>query len=244
MATKLLVKEIYYSIQGESTWAGLPCLFIRLSGCDLRCSYCDSVYAFRGGTQMSVDEVVAETFRLTGSPVATAAGANMPLVELTGGEPLLQSLVHPLMDRLCDEGFKVLIETSGAHDISPINKSVSRIVDLKCPSSGESDRIRWENLDHLKPSDELKFVITSLEDYEWAKEKISRYKLSDVCPLLFSSVAPLTKTQQSEELKVIPPTHTVLSREALVDRLIEDRLPVRFQLQMHKFIWPPDQTGV
>ena len=193
---------------------------------------------------MSVDEVVAEVERLGGSPSASAAGSPLPLVEITGGEPLLQALVHPLMDRLCENGVKVLIETSGAHDISPINQSVSRIVDLKCPSSGESDRVRWENLAHLTNNDELKFVITSVEDYEWAREMILRYKLAEVCPLLFSSVAPLSNAQQSDELNVIPSTHSVLSREALVERLIEDRLPVRFQLQMHKFIWPPDQTGV
>ena len=193
---------------------------------------------------MEVEAVIAQVREAGGEPCESAAGAHLPLVEITGGEPLLQAPVHRLMNALCEIGYKVLIETSGAHDIGPIHPSVSRILDLKCPGSGESDRIRWENLDHLTLSDEVKFVITSHEDYAWSKEVLSRHRLATRCPVLFSSVAALEPSQQSQELKPVPENHRPISREDLVEMIIQDRLPVRFQLQMHKFIWPPEQTGV
>ncbi len=244
MAESLLIKEIYFSIQGESSWAGLPCAFVRLTGCDLRCSYCDSVYAFRGGERMEVGAVIERIKELAGEPQGSAAGAPLPLVEITGGEPLLQTPVHRLMNELCDAGFKVLIETSGAHDIRSVHPEVSRILDLKCPASGESGRILWDNLEHLNSSDEVKFVITSHEDYVWAKGVLARYKLAERCPVLFSSVAALAPGQQSPVLKPVPSYHQPMTRQQLVEQIIQDRLSVRFQLQMHKFIWPPEQTGV
>src|SRR5690348_8604627 len=158
----LVINEIYLSLQGESTFAGLPCVFVRLTACNLRCSYCDSAYAFTEGKKRSLEEIVAEINRLA-EPFATTHHASrttkLPVVELTGGEPLLQKGVLPLMARLCDDGFTVLLETSGAHDISAVDSRVRRIMDLKCPSSGEVERNRWENIGHLKDTDEIKFVI-------------------------------------------------------------------------------------
>jgi 7-carboxy-7-deazaguanine synthase len=168
----------------------------------------------------------------------------LPLVELTGGEPLLQPNSIPLMKSLCDNGFTVLVETSGALDIAPVDPRVRRIMDLKCPSSGEVERNRWENLKHLKSMDEIKFVIGTHEDYEWAKEQIARCNLATICPLLFSWVTPLKPHQQDKSLKKVPEGQTPISRQELVEKTITDALPVRFQLQMHKFIWPPDQRGV
>ncbi len=193
---------------------------------------------------MSIGEVVARVVEAVGEPTESAAGAPLPLVEITGGEPLLQAPVHRLMSDLCEAGYKVLIETSGAHDISKIHPSVSRILDLKCPGSGESDRILWENIPLLTSSDEVKFVITSQEDYAWAKEVVLEHGLAKTCSVLFSSVAALEPSQQSKELKPVPKHHRPMPREELVERILQDRLPVRFQLQMHKFIWPPEQTGV
>jgi len=157
---------------------------------------------------------------------------------------LLQPNALPLMKRLCDDGFTVLIETSGAHDIAAIDPRVRRIMDLKCPSSGEVARNRWENIPHLKASDEVKFVIGTEEDYEWAKEQIAKHNLAVVCPLLFSWVAPLAPEQQDKSLKKVPVGQTPLTRKELVERIIADVLPVRFQVQMHKVIWPPEQRGV
>src|SRR5579859_3381338 len=191
MADALVVNEIYLSLQGESTFAGLPCIFARLTACNLRCSYCDTAYAFKEGEKKSLADTLEEIHRLA-APFGSAGkaqrigGHRMPLIELTGGEPLLQSAVLPLMKTLCDEGFTVLIETSGAHDIAKIDPRVRRIMDLKCPSSGEELRNRWENLQHLKDTDEIKFVIGTREDYEWAKQKVAEHKLEAVCPLLFS----------------------------------------------------------
>ena len=242
MADSLLVHEIYLSIQGESTFAGLPCAFVRLTGCDLRCSYCDTAYAFAGGKSMSVDEVVAALEAqcdFTGEP-----GNKLPLVELTGGEPLLQKNVHPLMSRLCDMGLTVLVETSGAHDIGASDPRVRHIMDWKCPSSGESDRMLAGNIACLKPTDEVKFVIGTAEDYDWAKAQLAEYKMDETCPVLFSWVAPLEPHQQDESLKPVPLGHTPISRRELVERITRDKLRVRFQLQMHKFIWPPDEKGV
>ena len=168
----------------------------------------------------------------------------MPLVELTGGEPLLQSTVLPLMKSLCDDGFTVLLETSGAQDISPVDQRVRRIMDLKCPSSGEAARNRWENLGHLNSTDEIKFVIGTREDYDWAKEALARHNLAARCPLLFSWVQPLTPEQQDKSLKNVPAGQTPLTRRELAEKIIADALPVRFQAQMHKVIWPQELRGV
>ena len=249
MADALVVNEIYLSLQGESTFAGLPCIFARLTACNLRCSYCDTAYAFTEGEKKPLADVLEEIHRLA-APFGAAAkaqrvsGHRMPLIELTGGEPLLQPTVLPLMKTLCDEGFTVLIETSGAHDIAKVDPRVRRIMDLKCPSSGEEPRNRWGNLQHLKDTDEIKFVIGTREDYEWAKQKIAEHKLESVCPLLFSWVQPLAPGQQDKSLKKVPPGQTPISRRELAERIIADALPVRFQAQLHKVIWAPDQRGV
>jgi len=168
----------------------------------------------------------------------------LPLVELTGGEPLLQKASLPLMKALCDDGFTVLLETSGALDIAPVDPRVRRIMDLKCPSSGESAHNRWENLAHLKGTDEIKFVIGTREDYEWAKKIIAQHKLESICPLLFSWVHPLASEQQDPSLNKVPAGQTPISRQELAEQIIADALPVRFQVQLHKVIWAPEQRGV
>lgn len=246
MSEALTVNEIYLSLQGESTFAGLPCVFVRLTACNLRCSYCDTAYAFTEGKKMLVSDVRAEIDRLAVpfKNSARVAGSVLPLVEFTGGEPLLQKNVLPLMKSLCDDGFTVLVETSGALDISPVDARVRRIMDMKCPSSGESERNRLENIPHLKATDEIKFVIGTEQDYEWAKKQIAGHQLASICPLLFSWVAPLLPRQQDKSLKKVPEGQVPISRVSLVEKIITDALPVRFQLQMHKFIWPPDQKGV
>jgi 7-carboxy-7-deazaguanine synthase len=245
----LIVNEIYLSLQGESTFTGLPCIFIRLTACDLRCSYCDTAYAFTEGKKTNLADVRAEVLRLaepfrTGDQQSLIGNPKLPLIELTGGEPLLQKNSLPLMKSLCDDGFTVLIETSGAHDISSIDLRVHRIMDLKCPASGETARNRFENIAHLKATDEIKFVISTVEDYEWAKSQIVAHKLDSISPLLFSWVHPLTPEQQSKMLKKIPAGLTPISRDELVEKIIADALPVRFQVQQHKIIWPPEQRGV
>lgn len=254
LSDSLVINEIYVSLQGESTFAGLPCAFIRLTACNLRCSYCDTAYAFKEGVRKSQAEILAEVERLSRPferdpkserGVKTETGfTRLPLVELTGGEPLLQRNSLPLMKALCDGGWTVLLETSGAHDISPVDPRVRRIMDLKCPSSGEVRRNRWENLHHLKPTDEIKFVIGTVEDYEWAKRTMAEHELPALCPLLFSWVHPLNPEQQDKALKPVPSGQTPLSRVELVERIIADALPVRFQAQLHKIIWPPEQRGV
>ena len=168
----------------------------------------------------------------------------LPLVELTGGEPLLQKNSLNLMNQLCDEGFTVLLETSGAHDISNVDARVHRIMDLKSPSSGESARNHIPNLAKLKATDEIKFVIGTREDYEWAKQQIAQHQLQNICPLLFSWVHPLAPDQQNPSLKKVPAGQTPISRRELVEQIIADALPVRFQAQLHKIIWPPEQRGV
>jgi 7-carboxy-7-deazaguanine synthase len=249
MSDTLVVNEIYLSLQGESTFAGLPCVFIRLTACNLRCSYCDTAYAFTEGRKQPLDDILAKVRRLA-QPYASrithhgSVTHRLPLVELTGGEPLLQPNALPLMRQLCDDGFTVLIETSGAHDISRVDPRVHRIMDLKCPSSGEESRNRCENLPQLKSTDEVKFVLGTVEDYEWAKGVLAEHKLDAVCPILFSWVAPLQPHQQDKSLKPVPAGQTPLTRQELVERIIADALPVRFQLQMHKLIWSPDQRGV
>jgi len=242
----LLVHEIYMSIQGESTYAGLPCIFIRLTGCDLRCSYCDTAYAFKGGKRMSLDEVLAAVNAMAEAYGHRTAhdGCRLPLVELTGGEPLLQRHAPELMAQLCDAGYRVLLETSGAHDISRVDARVSRVVDLKCPSSGESQRMHWENLEHLCARDELKMVVATHEDYRWCREQVLERQLAKICPVLVSWCAPLSGSQQDEALHPGPSPEELISRKELVEQLVSDALPVRFQAQLHKIIWPADQQGV
>ena len=269
----LVVNEIYLSLQGESTFAGLPCVFVRLTACNLRCSYCDTAYAFTEGKKMAVTDVRVEVRRLAEpfdpkaskpTPAPSLEGNNpaaralqfpsvgggrgglprLPLVELTGGEPLLQPNSLPLMKQLCDDGFTVLVETSGALDISRVDLRVRRIMDLKCPSSGEAERNRLENLAQLKTTDEIKFVVGTVEDYEWAKKQIAAHKLDTICPLLISWVHPLLPTQQDKSLKNVPAGQKPISRRELAGRIIADALPVRFQAQLHKLIWPPEQRGV
>lgn len=215
MSASLVINEIYKSIQGESSWVGLPCVFVRLTACDLRCTWCDSAYAFYEGNRMAIGEIVDRVVKL-----------NCPLVEITGGEPLLQPAVLPLMSRLCDLGKTVLLETSGAHDISPVDPRVIRIMDLKCPGSGAMDRNRYANMKHLRPRDEVKFVIADRADYEWAKTKLIECDLASRCAVLFSPVFGQMESRQ------------------LVDWILADKLPVRFQLQLHKFVWDPKQRGV
>ena len=246
MSESLVINEIYLSLQGESTFAGLPCIFIRLTACDLRCSYCDTAYAFTEGRKSSLEKILSRVHELA-KPFSGASDRNharLPLVELTGGEPLLQKNSLALMKSLCDDGFTVLLETSGAHDISKIDPRVRRIMDLKCPSSGESARNLAGNIAHLKATDEVKFVIGTAEDYEWAKAQISKHRLAAVCPLLFSWVHPLAPEQQSKALKPVPNGQTPITRRELAEKIIADALPVRFQIQQHKIIWPAEQRGV
>jgi 7-carboxy-7-deazaguanine synthase len=212
----LTINEIYESIQGESTWAGLRCVFVRLTFCDLRCNYCDTEYAFYEGKKRPLPEIIQELLAFA-----------CPLVEVTGGEPLLQKNVLPLMTALCDAGRTVLIETSGAHDISAIDPRVHRIMDLKTPGSGECARNLMTNIAHLTKRDEVKFVIGSREDYEWSREQVRAHNLTERCgTVLFSPIFGRIEPRQ------------------IVEWIIADRLPVRFQLQMHKFIWEPKARGV
>lgn len=244
MSDTLVVNEIYLSLQGESTFAGLPCVFVRLTACDLRCSYCDTAYAFTEGKKLPISQVL-QTVRELAAPFQNhAPSTRLPLVELTGGEPLLQADSLPLMKQLCDDGFTVLIETSGVHDISQIDSRVRVIMDLKCPSSGEAARNRRENISSLKPIDEVKFVIGTVEDYEWSKRALTEHDLPKRCTVLFSWVAPLTEAQHHKSLKTVPEGQTPLSRRELAERIIADKLPVRFQVQMHKVIWSPEARGV
>jgi len=212
----LTINEIFHSIQGESTHAGLPCVFVRLTACDLRCRWCDTPYAFHEGRKMSVDDVVAEV---------EARGC--PVVEVTGGEPLLQPDVYPLMQRLLDSGKTVLIETGGHRSIAQVPRGVIRIMDVKCPGSGEADQNDWSNLQHLAPEDEVKFVIADRGDYEFASDVVLRENLAGrVNAVLFS------------------PVHGELEPKQLAEWVIADRLPVRVQLQLHKYIWSPQTRGV
>jgi 7-carboxy-7-deazaguanine synthase len=208
----LVVHEIYASLQGESTWAGLPCGFVRLSACHLRCTWCDTPHAFDEGVRRNVDDVVAQAHEL-----------GTKLIEITGGEPLLQPGVYPLMTRLADLGHTVLLETSGSLDVSKVDPRVIKIVDLKCPGSGEMDSNRWENLARLGPRDEIKFVLADRADYEWARDTIRERKLMNV----LLSVA-----------------HGLLAPADVARWMLEDRLDARFQLQMHKVIWDPTARGV
>jgi len=211
----LTVNEIFLSIQGESTHAGLPCVFVRLTGCNLRCAWCDTAYAFEEGRKMAVDDVVRQV---------GAFGCD--LVELTGGEPLLQAEAVPLMRELLARGHTVLLETGGSLPIEPVPHGVRRIVDVKCPGSGESGRNRWENLADLRQGDELKFVLADRSDYEWAVRQVRERGLAGRCPLIFS------------------PVHGALAPRTLAEWVLEDRLPVRVQVQLHKLLWPGAERGV
>ena len=247
MSDTLVINEIYLSLQGESTFAGLPCIFIRLTACNLRCSYCDTAYAFTEGKKMPGSAILAKVRKLAApfkDPSLVTRHSSLPLVELTGGEPLLQKNCLPLMKSLCDDGFTVLLETSGAHDISSVDPRVHRIMDLKCPSSGEVERNLWENLKYLKAADEIKFVIGTRQDYDWTKQQISDRKLDSICPLLISWVYPLSPEQQDKSLKKVPAGQTPISRRELAEKIIADALPIRFQAQLHKIIWPPEERGV
>lgn len=244
MPETLVINEIYLSLQGESTLAGLPCVFVRLTACDLRCSYCDTAYAFQAGKKMALDEIASEVRRLAAPFGRRASGVRLPLVELTGGEPLLQKNSLVLMASFCEEGMTVLLETSGAHDISKVDPRVHRIVDLKCPSSGEVSQNRWQNLEHLREKDEIKFVIGTAEDYGWARQQLAARQLATICPVLISWASLLTPAQQDKSLKRMPEGHKPISRKELAERIIADALPVRFQVQMHKVIWSSDARGV
>jgi 7-carboxy-7-deazaguanine synthase len=225
----LKINEVFYSIQGESTRAGLPCVFIRLTGCHLRCGYCDTEYAFHEGNRREIDDVIAEAERL---------GKGCDLYEITGGEPLLQKPVHELMTRLCDMGKTVLIETSGACDISVCDPRVIRIMDLKTPGSGEVGRNLWSNMEHLNKRDEVKFVLCSREDYEWARDVIREHKLAErVAAVLVSATH---ETPPGKELSGC----TGLPLLDLAQWVLEDSLPVRLQTQLHKLIWEPNARGV
>lgn len=211
----LKINEIYFSIQGESSKAGLPCVFIRLTYCNLRCSYCDTEYAFYEGEDKSIEEILTEVKKY-----------DCRLVEITGGEPLFQKECYMLMEKLCDEGYEVMLETSGSLPIKNIDKRVMIIMDLKCPSSKMMKKNLYENIEHIKPNDEIKFVIGDRNDYDWSKEIINKYDLTNKCGILFSVV-----------FGKLEPVN-------LVNWIIEDKLKVRYQLQMHKIIWHPETKGV
>ena len=268
----LYINEVFYSVQGESSWAGLPCVFVRLRGCHLRCHYCDTAYAFYEGQKRTLGWVMEEVERVVHrgasalqavtvhgaadvnpsaeSAVRAAAGftsaatggsaatRGCDLVEVTGGEPLLQANVHPLMSALCDAGKTVLIETSGACDISLCDPRVIRIMDLKTPGSGESHRNRWENLDHLNGRDEVKFVLTSRDDYDWMVDVLDKHRLHErVKEVLVSAVNPVPGGGGM-------PGSDGLPLRDLTEWVLADRLPVRVQTQLHKLIWDPQARGV
>jgi 7-carboxy-7-deazaguanine synthase len=209
------INEIFYSIQGESTWAGHPCIFVRLTGCNLRCIWCDTAYAFYEGEEMTVDEVF---HHVQGYPCR--------LVEITGGEPLLQEEVHPLISRFLDEGYQVLIETGGSLDIRKVDARAHIIMDIKCPGSEMTDRMQWENIGALTSKDEVKFVIKERNDYDWATGVVRQYGLIKKCPTLFS------------------PVFGELEPRQLAQWILEDGLQVQLQLQLHKYIWDPQMRGV
>jgi 7-carboxy-7-deazaguanine synthase len=212
----LTINEIFYSVQGESTFAGRPCVFVRLTACDLRCSWCDTPYAFHEGSKRPIEEVLQEV-----------DAHACPLVEVTGGEPLLQDGVYPLMESLLQRGKTVLLETGGHRSTARVPAGVITILDVKCPGSGESGRTCWENLDRLRPHDEVKFVVLDRADYEFARDVITRLALADRAGAVHLS-----------------PVHGVLDPKTLSEWVLADRLPARVQLQLHKYIWSPETRGV
>lgn len=215
MSDSVSVNEIFFSIQGEGDRSGWPCIFIRLAFCNLRCSWCDSEYTFYEGRESSIEQVMD-----------AVSGYPCRLVEVTGGEPLMQEGAYPLMSRLCDAGYEVMVETSGSLDIGRVDPRVRRIMDLKCPGSGMSSRNRMDNLGKLRETDELKFVIKDRLDYEWAKDLVMREALHERCPVLFS------------------PVWDEVANAELAGWILDEGLPVRLQLQIHKFIWDPHARGV
>lgn len=212
---RLKVHEIFYSIQGESTFAGRPCVLVRLTGCQMRCTWCDTEHAFHQGSWMSREQILE-----------AVAAFNCPLVELTGGEPLLQPAAFDLLRDLCDAGYEVLLETGGGVDIGPVDARVRRIVDVKCPSSGELEGNHWPNLEKLRSTDEVKFVVADRRDYELACDVVRKYALAERCPVHVS------------------PVHGAVNLQELAQWILQDRLGMRMQLQMHKFIWSPETRGV
>ena len=212
----LTINEIFYSVQGESSYAGRPCVFVRLTACDLRCSWCDTAYAFHEGAKRSLDSVLAEV-----------DSYRCPLVEVTGGEPLLQADVYPLMESLLARGRTVLLETGGHRSTARVPAGVVTILDVKCPGSGESEKNDWSNLERLQPHDEVKFVITDRTDYEYAREIVARHDLVRRAAAIHFS-----------------PVHGVMDARTLSEWVLADNLPVRVQLQLHKYIWDPATRGV
>ena len=227
----LVIHEIYASVQGESTFAGLPCTFVRTTGCNLRCSWCDSEYTFTGGTRMAIDDVMAEVEKL--SPEGG-------LVEITGGEPMLQEReVIPLMEQLLEADYPVLLETSGERILSHVPKQVIKIVDVKCPHSGEAETFAIENLKALHPHDELKFVLSDRVDYEFARDFVAKHELAErVHAILFSPAFEKTATGSRDT------THCLLDPQELAQWILDDEVPARLSLQIHKLIWDPAAKGV
>jgi 7-carboxy-7-deazaguanine synthase len=213
--SQLIVNEIFHSIQGESSRAGFPCVFIRLTFCNLRCTYCDTAYAFHEGSPLTIEEILR-----------VVASYRCNLVEVTGGEPLMQEPVHELMTRLCDLGYEVLLETGGSLDISRVDPRVRRIVDLKCPGSGMAQKNLWDNIRHLRQTDEVKFVIGSREDFDWSVARVREHELDRRAPVLFSVV------------------HDALEPVRLAEWILGTDINARMQLQLHKYIWNPETRGV
>ena len=226
----MVLIELYVSVQGESSFAGLPCIFVRLAGCNLRCSWCDSEYTFHGGEKFTLDQVEEKI----------AALAPVKLVEFTGGEPMLQEReLLPMMDRLLDKGYTLMIETSGERPLAKVPKAVHKIMDVKCPASGESGRFHLENLDVLTSRDEVKFVISDRPDYEFARDFIRQHNLAARCGQILLSPA-FTKTPTSQRTA----DNCVLDPRLLVEWMLAEHVPARLSLQIHKFIWEPLKKGV